>query len=216
MSFRQNLNHDVPDGETLGQRVCILFRGFDRPTILVTEGYYWDEFKDAGDLGINLNANMVHVEHRNYGESCNQDQGQWQCQTIAQTSADLHAVYQALKPIFKGKWMSAGTSKSGETSIAYAYCYPQDMNLAAAFCSPFVIGQNDERFGQYVFNEVGTAEEREWMKSGIRKALQDGEEGLYKAVCEQMKTEGQRVPVYTEYVFNLYSSHLLSRQIALL
>ena len=78
MSFRQNLNHDVPDGETFGQRVCILFRGFDRPTILVTEGYYWDEFKDAGDLGINLNANMVHVEHRNYGESCNGDQGQWQ------------------------------------------------------------------------------------------------------------------------------------------
>lgn len=46
MSFRQNLNHDVPDGETFGQRVCILFRGFDRPTILVTEGY-WDEFKDT-------------------------------------------------------------------------------------------------------------------------------------------------------------------------
>ena len=206
MSFRQDLNHDVPDGDTFEQRVCILFRGFDRPTILVTEGYYWDEFKDAGDLGINLNANMVHVEHRNYGESCNQDQGQWQYQTIAQASADLHAVYQALKPVFKGKWMSAGTSKSGETSIGYAYCYPLDMNLAAAFCSPFVIGQNDERFGYYVFNEAGSAEEREWMKTGIRKALKDGEEGLYKAVCEQMKTEGQRVPVYTEYVFNLFDT----------
>ena len=46
MSFRQNLNHDVPGGETFEQRVCILFRGFDRPTILVTEGY-WDEFKDT-------------------------------------------------------------------------------------------------------------------------------------------------------------------------
>ena len=206
MSFRQNLNHDVQGGETFEQRVCILFRGFDRPTILVTEGYYWDEFKDAGDLGINLNANMVHVEHRNYGESCNRDEGLWQYQTIAQASADLHAVYQALKPIFKGKWMSAGTSKSGETSIGYAYCYPLDMNLAAAFCSPFVIGSSDERFGQYVFNEVGSAEEREWMKTGIRKALKDGEDGLYKAVCEQMKTEGQRVPVYTEYVFNLFDT----------
>lgn len=206
MKFRQDLNHDVQGGETFEQRVCILFRGFDRPTILVTEGYDWDEFKDAGDLGINLNANMVHVEHRNYGESCNQDKGQWQYQTIAQAAADLHAVYQALKPIFKGKWMSAGTSKSGETSIAYAYCYPQDMNLAAAFCSPFVIGQNDERFGQYVFNEVGTAEERQWMTTGIRKALKDGEEGLYKAVCTQMETDGQSIPVYTEYVFNLFDT----------
>lgn len=206
MSFRQDLNHDQPGGETFEQRVCILFRGFDRPTILVTEGYYWDEFKDAGDLGINLDANMVHVEHRNYGNSCNRDKGQWQYQTIAQASADLHAVYQALKPVFKGKWMSAGTSKSGETSIGYAYCYPLDMDLAAAFCSPFVIGQNDERFGYYVFNESGSAEEREWMKTGIRKALKDGEEGLYKAVCEQIKTEGQRVPVYTEYVFNLFDT----------
>lgn len=206
MSFRQDLNHDQPGGETFEQRVCILFRGFDRPTILVTEGYYWDEFKDAGDLGVNLDANMVHVEHRNYGESCNKDKGQWQYQTIAQASADLHAVYQALKPVFKGKWMSAGTSKSGETSIAYAYCYPLDMDMAAAFCSPFVIGQNDERFGYYVFNEAGAAEEREWMKTGIRKALTDGEEGLYKSVCEQIKTEGQRVPVYTEYVFNLFDT----------
>ena len=206
MMFRQDLNHDVQGGETFEQRVCILFRGFDRPTILVTEGYYWDEFKDAGDLGINLDANMVHVEHRNYGESCNKDMGHWQYQTIAQASADLHAVYQALKPIFKGKWMSAGTSKSGETSISYAYCYPWDMNLAAAFCSPFVIGNNNERYGEYLFNEAGTAEEREWMKTGIRKALKDGEEGLYKTVCQQMETEGQRVPVYTEYVFNLFDS----------
>ena len=206
MMFRQDLNHDVQGGETFEQRVCILFRGFDRPTILVTEGYYWDEFTDAGDLGINLDANMVHVEHRNYGESCNEDMGHWQYQTIAQASADLHAVYQALKPIFKGKWMSAGTSKSGETSISYAYCYPWDMNLAAAFCSPFVIGNNNERYGEYLFNEAGTAEEREWMKTGIRKALKDGEEGLYKTVCQQMETEGQRVPVYTEYVFNLFDS----------
>ena len=206
MTFRQDLNHDVQGGETFEQRVCILFRGFDRPTIFVTEGYYWDEFKDGADLGINLNANMVHVEHRNYGESCNRDKGQWQYQTIAQASADLHAVYQALKPVFKGKWMSTGTSKSGETSIGYAYCYPLDMNLAAAFCSPFVIGLDDKRFGDYVFNEVGTAEERQWMKTGIRKGLKDREEGLYKTVCQQMDTEGQRVPVYTEYVFNLFDT----------
>ena len=113
---------------------------------------------------------------------------------------------QALKPVFKGKWMSTGTSKSGETSIGYAYCYPLDMNLAAAFCSPFVIGLDDKRFGDYVFNEVGTAEERQWMKTGIRKGLKDREEGLYKTVCQQKDTEGQRVPVYTEYVFNLFDT----------
>lgn len=33
----------------------------------------WMKFNDAEDIGVNLNANMVHVEHRNFGESYNQD-----------------------------------------------------------------------------------------------------------------------------------------------
>ena len=66
MKFRQAIDHNQPNGDTFQQRVCILFRGFDRPTILVTEGYLWPDFGDGEDFGINLNANMVHVEHRNF------------------------------------------------------------------------------------------------------------------------------------------------------
>lgn len=58
MLFRQAVNHNQPDGDTFQQRVYILFRGFDRPTILVTEGYFWMAFGDSEDLGKNLNANM--------------------------------------------------------------------------------------------------------------------------------------------------------------
>ena len=206
MFFTQDLNHDDEGGDSFQQKVCILFRGFDRPTIFVTEGYDWDGFRDAGDMGINLNANMIHVEHRNYGESYNQDNGHWEYQTIAQASADLHDVYLALKPLFKGKWMCSGTSKNGETSIAYAYYYPQDMSLAAAFCAPFVLGLNDERFGQYLFNEAGTEEERELMKTAIRNALQDGEDGLYQTACELFEADNQRIPAFTEYVFDLFDS----------
>ena len=42
----QALDHNNEDGETFKQQVCILFRGFDRPTIYVTEGYEWRGFKD--------------------------------------------------------------------------------------------------------------------------------------------------------------------------
>ena len=204
MFFTQDLDHSNDGGDAFQQKVGILFRGFDRPTIMVTEGYDFWGFGDAGDLGVNLNANMVHVEHRNYGESYNEDFGRWKYQTIAQASADLHAVYQALKPVFKGKWMSAGTSKSAETSIAYAYFYPYDMNLAASFCGPFVQGLDDQRFGEYIFNEVGTAEERELMKTGIRHALEDGEEGLYTVVSQLLEDDGQRAPAFSEYVFNVF------------
>ena len=152
MFIEQPVNHNQPDAGKFKQKVSIMFRGFDRPTIMVTEGYFWKDFHDAEDFGINLNANMVHVEHRNFGGSFNQDRGKWEYETSAQASADLHAVYQALKPIFKGKWMSFGTSKSGETSIDYAYYYPDDMDLAAAFCSPFNLSLDDKRYGEYLFN----------------------------------------------------------------
>ena len=204
MLFRQDLDHEHDGGDTFLQRVAILFRGFDRPTILVTEGYSWRAFTDVEDLGINLNANMVHVEHRNFGESLNQDQGKWQYQTCAQASADLHAIYNALKPIFKGKWMCAGTSKSGEAAIDYVYFYPEDMTLAAAFCSPFNIKLFDDRYGHYLFNEVSTEENREIMKSGIRMGLENGEEGIYKSVCELMESANQPKPSFTEYVYELY------------
>ena len=103
MFFTQDLNHDDEGGESFQQRVCILFRGFDRPTVLLTEGYEWYAFSDVSDIGVNLNANVVHVEHRNYGKSYNQDNGKWDYQTCAQSAADLHDVYLTLKPLFKGK-----------------------------------------------------------------------------------------------------------------
>ena len=206
MFISQPVNHAQPDGDKFKQKVCILFRGYDRPTIMVTEGYFWGGFDDAEDFGINLNANIVHVEHRNFGESYNQDVGKWEYETIAQASADLHAVYQALKPILKGRWMSTGTSKNGETSMDYAYYYPNDMNLAVAFCSPFNVSLSDKRFGDYLFNEANTEEVRAIMKKHIRSALENGEEGLYQVCCKRFKQEGKPLPSYTEYVFNIFDT----------
>ena len=215
MFIEQPVNHNQPDADKFKQKVCIMFRGFDRPTILVTEGYLWSKFNDAEDIGVNLNANMVHVEHRNFGESYNQDKGKWEFETSAQASADLHAVYLALKPIFKGKWMSAGTSKNGETSIDYAYYYPGDMDLAAAFCSPFNLSLDDKRYGEYLFNEVSTKELRDIMKESIRIALKDGEEGLYKKACEEFKKKELPVPSFTEYVYNTFETFFLLFQYTL-
>ena len=206
MFIEQPVNHNQPDADKFKQKVSILFRGFDRPTIMVTEGYIWSKFFDAEDIGINLKANMVHVEHRNFGESFNQDKGKWEYETSAQASADLHAVYQALKPTFKGKWMSFGTSKSGETSMDYAYYYPGDMDLAAAFCSPFNLSLDDKRFGEYLFNELSNKELRDIMKEGVRSALKDGEEGVYKKACEEFKKKNMPVPSFAEYVYNVFDT----------
>jgi len=210
--FTQDLNHDDEGGESFKQRVCILFRGFDRPTVLVTHGYFWPSFKDATDLGINLNANVVHVEHRNYGVSTNSDYGKWHYQTTSQAADDLHAVFKALKTIFPGKWISTGTSKNGENSMCYAYYHPNDMSLAISFCSPFMTSQDDQRFGTYLFEEAGSPAHRDLMRSGIRKALTDGENGLYKDFCQMMVAKGEKAPVFAEFVFNLFDTYFQTFQ----
>lgn len=210
--FTQDLNHDDEGGESFKQRVCILFRGFDRPTVLVTHGYYWPSFKDATDLGINLNANVVHVEHRNYGESRNSDYETWEYQTTKQAADDLHEVYLALKQVFTGKWISTGTSKNGENSMCYAYYHPNDMNLYIAFCSPFMTSLDDQRFGTYLFEEVGSDLHRNLMKEGITKALTGGEDGFYKDFCRLVQSKGEEVPVFAEFVFNLFDTYFQTFQ----
>ena len=210
--FTQDLDHTESGGESFQQRVCILFRGFDRPTILVTHGYLWTSFVDANDLGINLNANLISVEHRNFGVSTNSDFGTWNYQTTSQAADDLHAVYTALKSIFPGKWISSGTSKNGENSMCYAYYHPNDMDLAIAFCSPFMTSLDDQRFAHYLFEEVGSPAHRDLMREGIRKALTNGENGLYKDFCQMMEAKGERPPVFAEFVFNLFDTYFQTFQ----
>ena len=201
--FRQPVNHDNGSGSAFKQKACILFRGFDRPTIMGTCGYMLDSYRTHMDIANELGANILFVEHRNYGDSMNDDE-HWDYQTSRQASADLHEIFSALKPILKGKWMSMGVSKSGETSIDYCSYYPNDMQLGVAFCSPFFTQLGDVSVSKYMLDECGTDEERAAMDAGIRRYLTDGEQGLYKAFCDSLKLADEEIPSYSEYVFNVF------------
>lgn len=205
LRFQQPVDHTNPDQKTFEQLVTIRFRGFDRPTILMTDGYdshVWS--RDYGaSLGDGIGANIVEVEHRNYGKSM-ADDPQWACETGWQVSTDLHEVCLVLKPVLTGRWMSMGVSKDGETAVDYCYYYPDDMQLCAAFCSPFHTSLYDLRPGKYMMDESGTEEERQVMKAGIRRYLQGGEQGLYKTFCELVAKQQEPVPTFTEYVFNVF------------
>lgn len=203
LSFTQPVDHKNAANGTFTQRVAVLFRGFDRPTILETEGYMWTENAyDIAGFGPELEANVIHVEHRNYGKSNNSDKGRWQYQSLAQASADLHSVFLAFKKFLPGKWMSHGVSKSGETAVDYQYFYPDDMDLATCFCAPFMTTLTDTRFGDYLFEVSGTAQERATMVSGIQKYLEGGEDGLYKKAAQKCPNLS-----YSEYVFDVFDMY---------
>ena len=97
--INQLLDPHHPEAGNFKQRVILSHVGFDRPTVLVTEGYaahYATHPRYQEELSKLFNANLVFVEYRYFGESmpkpCN-----WDYLTVENSLYDLHHVTTTLK-----------------------------------------------------------------------------------------------------------------------
>ena len=92
--FTQPLDHRHPEKGSFRQRVIVSHVGFDRPTVIVTEGYgaaYALNPKYREELSELLDANMIFVEYRYFLESTPEPKD-WQYLTAENSADDLHAV----------------------------------------------------------------------------------------------------------------------------
>ena len=137
------------------------------------------------------------MEHRYYGKSKVSGDPKWKYLTIRQACDDLHAIFQALKPLLPESWVSTGASKDGNTAVFYSYFYPDDMNVVAAFCAPFQTTYLDERVGRYVLHTCGTTAERARMHALLDRMLP---ESFYeKYARHEMEKEGLSEDECTSY-----------------
>jgi hypothetical protein len=116
LTIKQALDHQNPEKGSFYQSVQLRHRGFDKPTVIETSGYFLSRWKN--EVEQILNANNVSVEFRFFGKSA-PDSLQWQYLTNTQAAADLHHINELLRKIYKGKWASTGISKGGQTTIYY-------------------------------------------------------------------------------------------------
>ncbi len=167
--IEQPLDHQDPEGAHFKQQIILSHRSFSAPTVLVTEGYgiYDNHTRELSQL---LQANEIRVEHRFFGRS-KPDSMDWDNLTIAQEAADYHRIQQIFKTIYKGKWISTGWSKGGQTAVFYRFFYPQDVDATLAYDSPFNLQREDTRIDSF-FNHVGTAFCRQKIKAFQKMALQ--------------------------------------------
>ena len=89
--FNQPLDHDHPEKGSFRQRVIVSHVGFDRPTVIVTEGYgaaYALNPKYREELSELLDANMIFVEYRYFLESTPEPKD-WQYLTAENSADDL-------------------------------------------------------------------------------------------------------------------------------
>jgi hypothetical protein len=152
--IKQPIDHQHPEVGFFYQKVLLLHKGFDKPTVLENNGY--SLFDDRNEVEQALDANNINMEYRFYGKS-KPDSIPWEYLTIEQATADMHSINELFRNIYKGKWISTGVSKGGETSIYYKYFYPNDVDLTVPYVAPLDNSLEDKRIYHF-FDTIGTAE----------------------------------------------------------
>jgi pimeloyl-ACP methyl ester carboxylesterase len=184
--YEQPLDHQDPGSAKYGQRIFVSHAGYDKPVVLVTEGYAAFGNR-AGELTRLLGANQVSVEHRFFGRSVPSPLN-WDDLTVRQSADDLHAIVQALKALYPGKWISTGASKGGQTALFYKCFYPDDVDATVAYSAPVNIAQEDPRIYQFlqtVGDEATRAKIKDYQKALFRR--EDELMPLVKSWAEKMK-----------------------------
>ena len=158
----QPLDHKDPSKGVFRQRVFVSHRGFDRPTVFVTEGYgaaYGANARYTNELADMFQTNLVVVEHRYFLESTPQPRN-WEFLTAENSANDLHRIFTALKTVYQGKWISTGVSKGGQTTMLYNTFFPKDMDVSVPYVGPLNRDIEDGRHEIFLREIVGTSEDR--------------------------------------------------------
>ena len=167
MFIDQALDPKNPAAGSFKQRVIVGHVGFDRPTVIVTEGYaagYATNPRYREELTQLLNANLVFVEYRFFDKST-PSPCQWEYLTVENSMYDLHKVNTTFKEIYKNKWIATGISKGGQTTMCYRAFFPDDVDVSVPYVGPLSKGIVDGRHEPFIAKKVNNKEGREKVKA---------------------------------------------------
>jgi hypothetical protein len=148
----QPLDHENPKAGFFQQRMILSHAGFNRPMVLVTEGYAAGK-NYVRELAEILDANELQVEYRYFGESKPMPVD-WDYLTCRQSSSDYHRIYTLFKTFYKKRWVSTGWSKGGQTSLIYRRHFPDDMTAVVVYDAPVNLALEEPRIDEF-FERVG-------------------------------------------------------------
>lgn len=172
---KQPIDHDDPSKGTFFQKVYLSHIGYQRPTVIVTEGYNRSRNR-VYELSRLLNANQVLVEHRYFGNSM-PDSVDYKYLNLKQATADLHRVNALFRNLYKGKWISTGISKGGATTIVYRYFFPNDVDVSVPYVAPINREYEEKRIYEFL-GSVGSKECRDKLLSFQKRLLKSRDEVL--------------------------------------
>lgn len=203
MYIDQLLDPAHPEVGSFKQRVILAHVGYDRPTVLVTEGYdanYAVNPNYKEELSMLLNANLVFVEYRYFGESMPQPCN-WAYLTVKNSLVDLHRVNTTFRNLYSGKWIATGISKGGQTTMFYRSYYPDDVEVSVPYVAPLNQSLEDGRHEVFLREQVGTAKERKAVEEA-QLTLLKRKQALLPMLAAYCKEKGYTFRVPLEEVFD--------------
>lgn len=161
----QSVDHTDPASATFKQRIFVGHEGYDKPTVMETEGYgaEWVSSNTMSEPTSLLKANQIYVEHRYFGPST-PNPIDWKYLTAEQDAGDYHYIRTLFGKIYKGKWIATGVSKGGQTATEYKVFYPNDVDVTIPYVAPINYSRLDPRIDAH-FKTVGTKEQRKHIKN---------------------------------------------------
>lgn len=191
--LQQYLDPKNPEVGTFKHYMYVSHNSYEAPTVLITDGYA--SRNRTTELSKLLQANQVIVEYRMYGKS-RPDNIPWQYLTNDNAIEDYHAIVTKLKSLYKGKWLSSGISKGGETTLIYKSKYPNDVDVAVPYVAPLINGLEDQRTNDLI-NSVGEDSCRTKIKQFQRAVLENRKAilPLLKAYAAEKKMQFTEVPM---------------------
>ncbi|MBN8229381.1 hypothetical protein JYK02_17870 [Corallococcus macrosporus] len=170
MRYDQPADHLHPNGTRFQQRLTLLYRSAEAPTVLASTGYGIGTSPGQWEPTYLVQGNQLTVEHRFFTPSIPQP-ANWRLLSIEQAAADHHRIVQAFKPLFPGKWISTGGSKGGMTSLYHRAFFPRDVDATVAYVAPNSYGTQDPRYVKFL-SKLGTPACRESIKTFQREVLE--------------------------------------------
>lgn len=176
LTIKQPLDHRHPEKGSFYQSAVLTHKGFDRPTVMETEGY--EGRFEGSEIEAMLEANNINIEHRYFGTS-KPDSLNWDYLTFEQVTADLHRINGLFRAVYKNKWISTGISRGGTLSIYYKCLYPDDVDLTVPCVAPLATALEDGRIYHFL-DTIGSAECRAKLFNVQRFLLEHEDEAVAK------------------------------------
>ena len=172
LNVKQPIDHSDIQKGFFYQKVYLSHKGFDKPTVIVTQGYQVAQNREQ-ELTELLNANQLNIEHRFFGESL-PDSLNYNYLNLKQATADIHHIRQLFDQIYSQKWISTGISKGGSTTIFYRYYYPDDVDVSVSYVAPLTNTFEDKRIYNFL-DTIGSNECRQKIKQFQTRLLENRE-----------------------------------------